>query len=86
MMSNGVNGRLLESKMILAGYKSRKEFARDLGKTEHTVGNLLNGVSRPSHELMNAIYHKLNLTPDEGVAIFFADNLRVTKVGESERA
>lgn len=81
-----INTHLLESKMILKGFKTRKEFAKVIGTTPHTIGNLLNGVYNPSYELMNAIYQELELTPEEGTAIFFANNLRKKKVSEYEIA
>lgn len=84
MSNNGVNTKLLKAKMVMAGYNSQKDFAKDIGKSEHTIANLLNGASKPSYELINLIYQKLNLTPEEGTAIFFADNLRDTKVHYSE--
>lgn len=73
---------LLESKMVLKGFKSRKDFAAAVGTTSHTISNLLNGVHNPSHDLMNSIYGVLELTPEEGTAIFFSNNLRVKKVKE----
>lgn len=74
-----VNTKLLESKMVLKGFKTRKEFAEAVGTTPHTISNLLNGVYKPSYELINAIYHVLELTPDEGTQIFFISNLRNKK-------
>lgn len=81
-----INTHLLESKMILKGFKTRKEFAKVIGTTPHTIGNLLNGVYKPSYELMNAIYQELELTPEEGTAIFFANNLRNKKVSKIDIA
>ncbi|MEQ6355949.1 helix-turn-helix transcriptional regulator [Lysinibacillus sp. M3] len=86
MEKSNINTHLLESKMVLKGYKTRKEFAKVIGTTPHTIGNLLNGVYKPSYELMNAIYQELELTPEEGTAIFFASNLRETKVVAGEIA
>jgi len=51
--------------MVLKGFKEV------IGTTPHTIGNLLNGVYKPSYELMNSIYQELELTPEEGTAIFF---------------
>ena len=76
------NAELLESKMILKGYKSRKSFAEALGVSQHTVSNILNGVHNPGQELMSKIYNELDLTPEEGVEIFFNINLRKKKVKE----
>lgn len=84
-MKATINTSLLESKMVLMGYKTRKSFADTLGIAEHSVSNLLNGVYNPSFELMNKIYATLRLTPDEGTAIFFASYLRNTKVEETSR-
>lgn len=80
-MKPSINSELLESKMILAGYKTRKSFANDLKVAELSVSNLLNGVHNPSYELMNKIYILLELTPEEATEIFFANYLRKTKVG-----
>lgn len=79
-MKPSINSELLESKMILAGFKSRKSFAEALGVSEHSVSNLLNRVYNPSFELMNKIYLILDLKPDEGQEIFFGNYLRNTKV------
>lgn len=80
MNEKGINTKLLESKMFLQGYNTRKSFADALGVSEHTIGVILNGKGRPSHELINRIYHTLELTPEEGTAIFFSSNLRNAKV------
>ena len=80
MTKTGINTSLLESKMILRGYKSRKAFADAVGVSQHTISNLLNGVHQPGHNLINSIYEMLELTPEEGTAIFFSGNLRNTKV------
>lgn len=82
MNEKGIDTKLLESKMFLKGYKTRKSFADAVGVSEHTIGTILNGKGRPSHELINNIYHELDLTPVEGTAIFFSGNLRDTKVKE----
>ena len=79
-MKPSINSELLESKMVLAGYKTRKSFANDLKVAELSVSNLLNGVHNPSYELMNKIYILLELTPEEATEIFFANYLRKTKV------
>lgn len=79
MNERGINTELLESKMFLNGYRTRKSFAESLGISEGTMGNILNGKHSPSHKLMNDIYSLLNLTPEEGTAIFFGNNLRNTK-------
>lgn len=86
METTKINAKLLESKMVLKGFKTRKAFAEAVHTTPHTIGNLLNGVYKPSYELMNAIYQVLELTPEEGMAIFFARNLRDKKVEAGEIA
>lgn len=86
MTRANVDTELLESIMILKGFKSRKAFADALGITPLTISNLLNGVHNPSHDLMNAIYKKLELTPEQGTAIFFNPNLRDAKVTRKELA
>ena len=75
-----LNSHLLESKMILKGFKTRKSFAAALNISEHSVSNLLNGVFNPSFDIMNRIYATLELTPEEGTEIFFNNYLRKTKV------
>lgn len=82
-MKPSINSELLESKMILAGYKTRKSFADALNVSEHSVCNLLNRVYNPSFDLMNKIYVLLDLKPEEGTEIFFANYLRETKVNAS---
>lgn len=79
-MKAEIDSELLESKMILKGFKTRKSFAEALCISEHSVSNLLNGIYNPSFELMNKIYLILQLTPNEGTEIFFAKYLRKTKV------
>lgn len=86
MVKSKINVRLLESKMALSGFRSRKEFAEAIGTTSHTVSNLLNGVHKPSHELMDVIFQVLKLTPEEGMNIFFGGYLRDTKVKSKEGA
>lgn len=77
-----LNTQLLEAKMVMRGFKTRKSFAKAVGVSEHSISNLLNGVYNPSYLLMNKIYKILELTPDEGLNIFFANYLRETKVEE----
>lgn len=79
-MKPNINSELLESKMILAGFKSRKSFAEALEVSDHSVSNLLNKVHTPSFDLMNKIYLLLDLNPTEGHEIFFGNYLRKTKV------
>lgn len=82
MTTTRTDVNLLESKMVLKGFKSRKEFAVAVGASPLTISNLLNGVHNPSYDLMNSIFRVLELTPEEGVSIFFSGNLRNTKVGQ----
>lgn len=82
-MKPSINSELLESKMVLAGYKTRKSFADALNVSEHSVSNLLNRVYNPSFDLMNKIYLLLDLKPEEGTEIFFGNYLRETKVNAS---
>lgn len=79
-MKATINSELLESKMVLKGYKTRKSFAEVLDVAEHSVSNLLNGVHNPSFELLNKIYLVLDLNPEEATEIFFRNYLRNTKV------
>lgn len=82
MTRAGIDTNLLESKMFLKGFKSRKQFAHAVGTSALTISNLLNGVHNPSYDLINSIYRVLELTPEEGTEIFFNDDLRVAKVCE----
>lgn len=87
-MNPSLNCSLLESKMILSGFKTRKSFADAIGVSEHSVSNMLNGIYNPSFNVMNKIYVTLKLTPQEGTEIFFGNYLRKTKVrddGEQEK-
>jgi transcriptional regulator with XRE-family HTH domain len=79
-----INTELLESKMILKGHKTRKSFAEALGVSQRTISNVLNGIHTPRQQLMNSIYKELDLTPEEGIAIFFANDLRNKKVSENK--
>lgn len=79
-MKPSINSELLESKMVLCGYRTRKSFADALQVAEHSVSNLLNGVYNPSYELMNKIYLLLELSPEEATEIFFRNYLRKKKV------
>lgn len=78
-MSYGINQNLLKSKIVLKGY-NRNELADELGISPTSVTNLTKGRHNPSYELMNKLYKVLELTPEEGFEIFFANNLRDTKV------
>ena len=71
-MKPSINSELLESKMVLAGYRTRKSFADALQVAEHSVSNLLNGVYNPSYELMNKIYQQINLFKKECMPNFQA--------------
>lgn len=70
MNTKGINSRLLKSKMALRGY-DQKALAKNLGVTQQTVSNLVNGSNSPSYELLNKIYIELQLTPEEAAQIFF---------------
>lgn len=71
-MTATINTSLLESKMILRGYKTRKSFAKAIDISEHSVSNMLNGIYNPSFIVMNKIFATLELTPQEGTEIFLA--------------
>lgn len=79
-MKATMNTSLLESKMVLMGYKTRKSFALAINISEQSVSNLLNGIYNPSYDVMNKIFATLELTPAEGTEIFFNNYLRNTKV------
>ena len=77
----GVDEKLLRSKIILKGF-NRNELAEALGISPNSVTNIIKGHHNPSYELINKIYHVLELTPEEGHEIFFANNLRNAKDSE----
>lgn len=79
MMNYNIDIRLLNSKIALKGY-NRNELADKLGISPTSVTNLRKGRHNPSYELMNKLYVVLDLTPNEAYEIFFAGNLRDTKV------
>jgi len=77
----GINVNLLMSKIALKGY-NRNEIADALDIAPGSVTNLIKGKHNPSYELINKIYYELDLTPEEGHEIFFANNLRNAKEDE----
>lgn len=77
MNENGIDVRLLESKMVLHGH-NRKTLSEAVNVSSHTISNLINGKYTPTFTLMNSIYQELKLTPEEASAIFFSRNLRKT--------
>lgn len=74
-----IDGKLLRSKMALQGFNI-DTLASETGLNRDTVSNILNGRNYPSYSAMNAIFYTLKLTPEEGMQIFFATDLRKTKV------
>ena len=79
MNANGINSKLLESKMVLKGH-NRSSLAKAVEVSPHTISHLLNGKYSPTYTLMNNLYQELELTPEEASAIFFNRDLRKTKV------
>lgn len=77
-----LNENLLRAKIAIKGY-NRNELADKLKISPQTVTNVIKGHHNPSYDLINRIYYALELTPEEGHAIFFEPNLRVAK--DSER-
>jgi len=75
----GINKNVLNSKIALKGY-NRNELADALGISPQSVTNLRNGKHNPSYELMNKMFVVLDLDADDAYEIFFAPNLRETKV------
>ena len=76
-----IDKNLLLSKMSKCGYNigslaDETELSRD------TISNVLSGRTAPSYLTMNAIFYALKLSTDEGMAIFFPNYYRHTKVGE----
>lgn len=72
---------LLKSKMAYHGYNI-SGLAEEIGVSRDTISNLLKEDNKPSYQVMNAIYYTLELTPEEGGAIFFNSDLRDKKVIE----
>lgn len=79
-MEVSINKNVLNSKIALKGY-NRNELAEALGISPQSVTNLRSGKHNPSFELMNKLYDVLDLTQEDAYEIFFAPNLRNTKVG-----
>jgi len=70
-----IDSRLLRSKIALAGY-DRNTLAYKVGVAPQSITNLLNGRHNPSFDIINGLYRALELTPEEGAAIFFSSHLR----------
>lgn len=71
-----VNGNLLKSKMAQFGFNNGT-LAEAIGVDRDTIGNIINGKTKPSYPVMNAIYFELKLNPKEASEIFFSKNLRI---------
>lgn len=69
-----VNKNLLKGKMAENGYNIGT-LAEAIGVDRDTIGNVLNGRSKPSYPVMNGIFFTLNLTPEEATSIFFSQEL-----------
>ena len=69
-----VNGRLLESKMVLLGYDKTK-LAEKTGINRNTIASVINGKQKPTYRVMDKIYQTLKLTPQEATDIFFNHDL-----------
>ena len=74
-----IDAKLLKSKMALKEFNI-DSLASDTGLNRDTISNIINGKNFPSYTAINAIYYALKLTPEEGMQIFFARDLRKTKV------
>lgn len=79
MEITGINTNVLNSKIALKGY-NRNELADELGISPQSVTNLRRGKHNPSYELMNKLFVVLDLNAEDAYEIFFANNLRNTKV------
>lgn len=69
-----VNGRLLESKMVLLGFDKTK-LAEKTGVNRNTIAAVISGKQKPTYRVMDKIYQTLKLTPQEATDIFFNHNL-----------
>lgn len=74
-----VNSNLLRGKIAEKGYNIGS-LAEEIEVDRDTISNILNGKSKPSYAVMNALYFGLNLNPEEASEIFFSENLRKKKV------
>ncbi|MBL0846566.1 helix-turn-helix transcriptional regulator [Mammaliicoccus fleurettii] len=74
-----IDAKLLKSKMALKEFNI-DSLASETGLNRDTISNIINGKNFPSYTAINAIYYALKLTPEEGMQIFFARDLRKTKV------
>jgi len=69
-----INSNLLRSKMSLKGYDIEK-LSQATGIHRDTISNLLRNQTLPSYKVINTLYYELELTPEEGKEIFFANKL-----------
>ena len=65
--------------MSLKGYDIEK-LSQATGIHRDTISNLLRNQTLPSYKVINILYYELDLTPEEGKAIFLLRNLRNKKV------
>ena len=74
-----INAKLLKSKMALKDHNI-KTLSEEIGVNRYTLSNIIHGRTKPSYPVINGIYFALDLTPQEGVDIFFNKDLRKKKV------
>lgn len=74
-----IDADLLKSKMVLRRFNI-DTLSKETGLNRDTISNIINGKNYPSYAAINAIYYALKLTPEEGIEIFFANDLRKKKV------
>ncbi|MCD3219474.1 helix-turn-helix transcriptional regulator [Mammaliicoccus sciuri] len=79
-----IDADLLKSKMVLRRFNI-DTLAKETGLNRDTISNIINGKNYPSYTAINAIYYALKLTPEEGMKIFFANDLRKKKVLEGAK-
>lgn len=73
-----VNENLLRSKMSEKGFNI-SSLADITGINRDTISNVLYSKTAPSYPVINILYFTLEMTPEEGIAIFFNNDLRKTK-------
>lgn len=74
-----INSTKLRVLMLEKGFENYEDFAKAIGVTRDTVGNVINQKNFPSYKFVSNSYDVLDLTPEEGAEIFFSENLRDTK-------
>jgi len=74
-----INENKLKSKIVSKGF-NYSSLAKEIGVDRDTISHVVNNKHTPSYKLINKLYYTLNMSPDEGIEIFFGKNLHNKKV------